>query len=269
MKNEDMRTLSFLPCYIKNDDELLSKDVDRLRDARAAVEAKSSLPDGKSLALHALKYLLCVDIFEAQGKEITEAQSKKVIDAHGKEIVEATKKKNASICRYYYSKKQLLARVYGKLKASSIASEENVMPTKEEVKEFLSTLPGLNYDTMSVDPNKADEYGLRESDLSDSDDDDDNADYDSDENEGRKTSKDRFARKLTKRDLASKKRREDNMLYASDEENVPLSSSSEEEDENSDEESQPRSKTRNKNVLMSNVHKDCFLFNDCFYFCYN
>ena len=263
LKDNELRSISVLPCYVKNDEELLSRDQDRLADLRSIVEHRLV---GGSRFLRTLEYLLklfIVDLSYADREDASQHEG-----AFGSSSPESL--------LYFFLKKTFVRKLYGLLTNDKITAR-NEIGSAEELESFLNErTPFIKYEKVELDQEDYARYAHlveedeEEGDFDDSEDDSENEDA------GRRFKKIRTS-DLVIQAISGSRSRDQRIIDEDEEENddEPTDYNDSEEGEGEEEKdgrsqeetdgSTTKKRKRTIKMTVSNVHKDCFLFSDSFF----
>jgi hypothetical protein len=270
-KDKELRSISVLPCVVKSDRDLLSKDGDRLKDLRLILESRFV---GRSRFPKTLAYLLYVSVVE-------------LVEFRGGNE-ENYDFSSPDALRYFFVKKKFLEVLYAKL-TDKERTAHNEISSLERLDRFVTeTAPFVKYETIEIETEEIAKY-LRF--IGDDEIDDEyrenlEEEREFDANERRKVKKIRSSdlllpskNKTNRRDARTRS------VYEREEidDNVPTDNedyddvglekdpeSDDDDDENneiatSSAGTNARKRKRTIKITISNVHKDCFLFNESFF----
>lgn len=262
-KTNDLKTISVLPCAMRTDEDLLTKDGTRLGELRSILETRLV---GSSRFPKTLSYLLHLSIVDLQS------------DVSGNYNVSSPE-----ALRWFFVKKKFIKTLYDKLTNEEWTTRNEIV-SLEKLDGFLTEhAPFITYETIEIDIEDLSEY-LRfveddeiERELYETMEDEEEMDTELER---------RATKKIRSSDLLISKSRDEQRTSSSITDgaaHVELDDLQENyyyydeqrlfnQDENGevDEGSlcvRPPSNKRKRMVklVISNVHKDCFLFNDSFY----
>ena len=283
--NNELRSISVLPCVMSSDRDLLHGDDVRLTELRLILESRLL---GESRFPKVLTYLLHVSVVRLQG-----------------ECVSNYDFTSPDALRYFFVKKRFVSLLYERLKNKDL-TVHNEISSIEKLERFLvDKAPFIVYTTVEIDTERLPEY-LRFIDDVDGvdgryycenvleDDENESNDDDNDEEEKRR----RLSKKIRSGDLlmprndasrndadddGRRKRRTKSLYVDIEDENEGYDDASTDhgrsddasrsandngEDTNATSnttESSTLKRKRTSKIVITNVHKDCFLFTNSFY----